>query len=65
MTNEEKKSYIEEMKRVHSQMMSESKELIDGSDDGGGNALDDIAQFIESTLENSFGIEWFGYDWSI
>lgn len=63
MTDEEAKSYIEEMKRVHGQMMAESKELIDGSDDGGGNALDDIAQFIESSLENTFGIEWLGTEW--
>lgn len=56
-------SYIEESKRIHAQLMAESKELYDGGDMSGGDALDDIADFIEQNLKYNHDVEWLGDKW--
>jgi len=64
MSYTEDMSYTEEMKRIHAQLMSESKVLADGGDDEGMCALDDIAHMIEKTLKHKCQVEWLGDKWS-
>jgi len=57
------RAYVEELKRIHTQLLNESAELYGGADEGGGDALDDLAQNIEIHLFHKYNIEWTGVGW--